>query len=157
MAVVDIDDDTAQAVINLWQKTAALTTLFKEPPRTGKLKKQPNESPSKRMPYAGIEVKKGKENQRMTGGIFHDFREVTITAIGVKADASKALALIKTTFGLNIGTFKQPTLDLPSGDRFIQAFPINDGELTEDATTKEAQDVWRAVVRLMVWSIRQDV
>lgn len=140
---VDIDDDTLQAVVALWRGTPNLQGAIGDL-RAGDL---PSGLPAL---YAAVECVKGRENERMTGGIFHDYRDVTITLYGRKADVSPAVANVLTVFN------RLTTLTLPSGARFIRWWPLNDGELVKDGGRRKGEEMWRGVVRGEVWSVRTD-
>jgi hypothetical protein len=156
--MTDADEDLAQAIVAAWKADKVLPGLFAELPAQ-KLKKDPAAPrTSKKMPYAEFEIKKGKENERLTGGAYHDFRDVTITLVGIKADVQAAKVVVLNVFGLALmptGTPPPaPTLTMPSGARFVRWWPKNDGDIEPDPSSKEGQDIWRVVVKGEVWTVR---
>lgn len=140
---VDIDDDTQAAVRSLWLATPELQDgigeLF-----GGDVPEQLTAR------YALVECAKGKDNQRMTGGVYYDFRNVTLTVFGPKPVASAALAAVLTVFN------RATTLTLPSGARFVRWWPLNDGALSMEKGRRRGEEMWRGVVKGEVWSVRRD-
>ncbi len=154
--MTDADEDLAQAVITLWKSDAGLSALFAQPPIYGDVRKdQPDRKATLQYPYARLQVEKDRDNQHMTGGVYHDFRRVTLTAAGPKAVAVQAKLAILKVFNLNLGTIPGgPSLTLPSGAAFRQWWPLNDGEITKDPHVKDGQDIWVAKITGRVWSVR---
>ena len=157
-----VDDDTEAAIVALWGQTQALTKAFPNLPRTGRLKKDAGQSiPT---PYAQLDCKQGpKPNERMTGGVRHDYREVTITIRGTRAEVVAGTSAVLGVFNRKLGDPNYPAanglpvvLTFPSGARFIQWWPLNDGAIEEEVETKAGKDVWKGIVRGQVWSVRTD-
>lgn len=147
MATSEVDNDTLAAVRAAWrQDTSELPTLVQDPPTAGRLKgNRPD------YPYAAIDCQQGPvPNERMTGGIRHDFRQVTITIWGSKAQVAAAMNALLDRF--NVYT----TLHYPSGSRFIQWWPLSDGDLVEDTDTALGLDIWKGTLKAKVWSVRTD-
>lgn len=140
---VDIDDDTLQAAVALWKRTPALQGEIGEL-RAGDLQ---GDLPAR---YAAVQCTKGKDSQRMTGGAYHDYRQVEISVYGRKADASAGLKAVLAVFN------RLCTLDLPSGARFVQWWPLNDGELVREGGRRKGEEMWRGVVKGQVWTVRVD-
>lgn len=171
----DATDDTYQALLKAWNQDAYLTTTFPEPIHAGRLRSHEGAlsltPPGKDPPYAQMLVEKGRTNERNTGIFFQDYRAVTITAVGTKAQASQALArlgevyhrgllpydLARTIPGIiNSGGFAA-TLTYPyySARRFVQWWAsgrAEDGILEIDESSLKGKDVWRAVLTGTIWS-----
>ena len=173
----DANDDTYQAIVQAWQRDSTLSGLFPVPVRAGRLKSQEGQNlspPGLDAPYAQVLVEKGKTDERNTGIVYLDYRNVTITAIGTKAQASQALPAMLEVYHRGLvpwdlaylvnlapsqtGGVKYRTLTYPfySFRKFLRWWPLNDGELIEDDATKKGKDVWRAVVRGEITSIMAD-
>lgn len=157
MAAVDVDNDTLAACLKLWATDQAnLPALFATPPQAGRL------SGKQAMPYAAISSAKSREAQRYSAGVFKDYRKVTITLRGEKADVSQGIGFVLALFNGKLGLAGQPTLAYPSTDPasglpwFICWWPLNDGVLTEDADVKQGDDVWIGTVEGEVRSVRMD-
>lgn len=149
-----VDDDTLAAVLALWKATPALAGLLDRLPETGRLK-APAESPRK-LPYGQLACEKGRDAQRYAGTASHkDYRKVTITLYGTREQAVDGLAKVLATFSSQLGGVNQPTLAFPSGAKFICWWPLNDGRLEQDETTRQGLDVWRAVVEGEIRSVRE--
>ncbi len=157
-----IDDDTLQAVRNLWQ-TSGLS--LPELPKTGRLESfQPVKADGSLAPYAVLISELSRRESAGTGGAVHDFRKVTIRVFGVKADVVGALGQINGMVGVQLvpsssaGETAGPTLLYPSGARFLRwwtgAAGLGD-KLSQDPTTKQGQDVWIGEHVAEVWSVRQ--
>ncbi len=147
-----IDEDTERAVLLLWQQdTANLPTVFRQLPQTGRLK-SPVSLPLVQ-PTAQIESVYSK-SERGTGYI-KDRRKVTITVRGSRADVVKGMAFVLQIFNAALGGPKQfGQWIYPSGARFVRWWPLNDGELREEPTTKDGLDVWSGIVLGEVTSVR---
>lgn len=151
MASEFIDNDTLEAVGNLWRTSPALAGLIPEP-HAGKLK-----SPQPPL-YCQMDCKLDRREPAGTGtggGLpWHDYRLVTLTIVGVKA---RVVAAVETALAV---FHQKTTLTFPSTDtstglpRFIQWWPLEAGGLTEDPDRKEGQDIWRGVIQGRVWSVR---
>ncbi len=155
--MTDADSDTAQAVIACWKADATLATLFLQPPIYDTVRKDParDARAALKYPYASLKVEKDQDAQHMTGGAYHDYRKVTIRVAGApKAVADQAKLAVLNVFNLNLGRPGKPTLALPSGAAFRRWWPLNDGEIRQDESRKDGQDVWIATVIGRVWSVR---
>lgn len=149
-----VDNDTLEAVRTRWQSDKAnLPALVDEPPKSGRLKSPQN------MPYAHIACEfarrelngTGRETSSGSGVLartWSDYRNVTITVWGTKADAKAALSYVLDTF------HNDTELVFPSGARFRRWKPIDGGKLVQDAATKDGLDIWQGIVTAEVWSIR---
>jgi len=172
--VTDADRDTADAVINLWKAAPSLSVLFPLPPTWDTVRKTDSKAVIA-MPYATLEITKGKDNQRITGGVYYDYRNVTIKIAGSMAPLAPAVQAqaglpvgpisviaaaklaVLSMFNLKLGIPGQPyTLTMPSGARFCRWWPQNDGDIARDPTAKAGQDIWVANVKGEVWSVRTD-
>jgi hypothetical protein len=162
MAADCIDDDTEQAVLNLWQQDAAgLMGLFKQLPRTGRLKSTaPGADIQATGPYATVDSQLARReiiaaDARGQFG-WNDYRNVTITVYGVRADVVKAAQLFSSLFNRLIGTPLGRPFTLPSGARFVRWWPQGDVAIEEDKDSKAGKDVWKAIAKAEVWSVRAD-
>lgn len=137
-----IDDDTIQAVRLAWQQdSVTLPILLTELPQTGRLKSP--QGPT----YAVISCKQGRQRENRTTGIFFDFRNVTITVYGTRANVVQAVAAMGVIFNRNT------KLAFPSGANFRDWLPLN-ASVEQDKDTKAGQDVWQGIVTAEVWSVR---
>ena len=143
-----VDNDTMEAIRTLWQSDAVLPTLFRTPIQAGRLRPLATDTP-KAFPYAHLDVKFSRRALTGTSGSFHDYRTATITLYGIKEQIVNGLKAVMGAF--NLGT----TLAYPSRARFMRWYPLDGGGMEEDDTTREGQDVWKAVVQAEVWSIRE--
>ncbi len=136
-----IDDDTLAAVVARWKDDPQLRSIIPEP-HAGRLK-----SPQPTL-YCQVESKLDRRECASTGGAWNDYRLVTLTIVGIKAAVVEALARAEAVFSQEV------TLTYPSGDRFVQWWPLEEGGLSEDPDRKEGQDQWRGTVQGRVWSVR---
>lgn len=148
-----IDEDTLQAVRARWvEDMAQLPQLFDRPIESGRLKH--TDSHRLTFPYAHLACvfarreQAGAKTASGTRAPWFDWREVTITVWGSKAQVVEAAQAILAVFNLDT------ELAYPSGDRFLQWRPDNEISLEQDETTKDGQDVWRVVLKALVWSVR---
>lgn len=141
---VSIDDDTLAAVRQRWQDEGNLPSLFDKPPESGRLH-APQTSP-----YAQLASELMRRVSAGTGGAWHDYRRVTVTLRGVKADVIAGVAAVKAVFNRDV------TLTYPSGARFKRWWPADSDRLGQEDEPKEGQDVWQAIIEAEVWSIRRD-
>jgi len=171
----DANDDTYQALLQAWNLDATLPTLFPEPIHAGRLRSHEGTTalgpPGLDPPYVQMLIEKGKANERYTGTPYQDYRNVTIIAVGTKDQASKALASMLNVFKrglvpydlvnavISSGQFSGViTLTYPSYSprRFVRWWPLNDGVLEQDETTRKGKDVWRTVIQGEIWSTMQE-
>ena len=158
---VDIDSDTLAAVVTLWTTDATLPGLFKEPIRSGRIK-APQATGGvygdREFPYAQATCELDRRELSGTGGAWFDYRKVTLRAWGKKDQASAALAAMLARFNLGLPSTAdaagRATIVFPSGERFIQFWPLDGGTIAEDKDVKAGFDVWVATVTGRVWSIR---
>jgi hypothetical protein len=142
-----IDDDTLAAVQALWATNQDLAKLFPQPPQYGRLK-PPQSPPDVSAPYAELGCQFQSRRMVNTGGAFFDYRKVTITVRGLKADVVKALTFIAATFN------RVAVLVYPSGAKFMRWLPSGRDKLSQDPKTKSGQDVWIGIHEAEVWSTR---
>lgn len=147
-----VDDDTLAAVVKLWTDDPykLLASVFKQPAQAGELKA------GQQSPYAQLQCEPGKASERMTGGVRHDYRKVTISVEGSKPDVVSGASAVLGTFNLKLGSPGAPALTYPSAARFMQCWPLNDGKMEDTKTKKDGVDWWKATVELQIWSIRTD-
>jgi len=167
MAVVDINDDVAQALKALWMATPGLGTADGSGFSAGELKAS---LPSPQPPtYALIGVAKGRAEERYTGQAWSDYRNVTLTVRGQKPNVVKALALMLATFNRRLVNADMVALStlvlaplvplavtLPSGARFVRWWPANGGDTAIKETPKSGNEIWRAWITGEVWTIRTE-
>lgn len=140
---VDITDDTLQAFGLVWDASAPLVAAAGHL-QAGDVASQPDV-------FAKIECVKGKANERMTGGAYHDYRNVTITIRGTKTDVTAAMALALAVVNRTM------TLTMPSGARFIQFWPDGDGEIAKDeGLRRKGEEIWLGTIKGQVWTVRTD-
>lgn len=155
-----IDDEIAKAIQVLWKSQKDLAGLCAEPLRLDRLHKEPGKrKQSVLMPYVQLEISKGRESERRAGAriVLKDFRTVTLTAVGLRAQVVDTVSAILEVFNGRLGYDEDREdliLQLPTGVRFGGWWPNNDGEITQDETTKDAQDIYRGVVKGEVCTIR---
>lgn len=138
-----IDEDTLEAVRLLWEDDAVqLPALFTQGPMTGRLKTP------QAMPYAQIACEPDHRDLAGTLGAWHDWRKVTITIYGVKADVVAAGRAVLAVFN------NRTVLTYPSGARFIRWLPEGELKLVQDPDTKSGLDVWQGIISARVWSVR---
>jgi hypothetical protein len=166
----DANDDTYQALELIWQKALQdplFPQTFRDLIRAGRLRSLEGQNlapPGIDPPYAHMLVEKGKANERNTGLSYFDYRNVTITLVGQKADVSSALPQVIELFhrylmpadlaylanlpASQTGSKKYYTLTYPyySPRKFFRWWSLNDGELVQDEATKKGKDVWRGVL-----------
>lgn len=164
MATADVvDNDTEQAALALWKSDGQnLPTLFQQPPTTGRVKQNlpatiGGAPPAKVSPYATIASVKLKDPVRHTGGAHSDFRKLTLTIYGIRADVVKGLGFALMLFN------QYCKLSYPSTDsstklpRFIWFHPTEpSGRIEEDPETAQGQDWWRGIIEGEVHSTRLD-
>lgn len=154
-----VDNDTERAVLSLWRSAMQLPSLFKRDPQTGRLKSlDPGADVQTSGPYAVLDCqldsrKLAYADQKATA-FWNDYRKVTITIYGTRADVVQAAGAVMAIFNRKLGAQGQRTLTYPSGARFIRWEPTNQVHIEEDRDTKAGRDVWRAVIEAKVWSIR---
>lgn len=146
---VDINDDVQAALVARWDATEDLVAV------AGTLKAGRLPSPQPAV-YAHVLVEKGRDNERMTGGIYHDYRNVTLTVRGKKASVVSAMAIALGVFNNRLGVAGQATLTMPSGARFIRFRPLNDGDKRLEETQKDGEEIWAGSIRAEIWSVRED-
>ena len=86
-------------------------------------------------------------------GAWWDYRRVSITVRGLKADVVAGIEAIRTVFNRSM------TLSLPSGARFLRWWPDQSDKLEQEepGSGKHAgEDVWRGIVEGVVWSVRTE-
>jgi hypothetical protein len=120
----------------------SLPTLFPKAPETGRLK-----SPQV-LPYAQIDCVLNRREMTGTQGTWNDYRNVTITVRGLKEHVVQGIGEVMAVFN------RDTTLIYPSGARFRQWWPDGEAELEQEETTKDGQDLWRGVLKAVVWSVR---
>lgn len=159
-----IDDDTLAAVVALWQSplwpASRALNVFIAQPRTGRLKStQPGQDVQTAGPYAVLDCRLARRElagaDKDGAAPWNDYRTVTITVYGVRADAVKGVGLVLALFGRLVGTPRQPDFSYPSGARFIRWWPQGDARIEEDQDAKAGKDVWKGTIEAEVWSIRQ--
>ena len=156
-----VDDDTTAAVIAAWRADAGGLDAL-SPPVSGRVKStQGGADMQAKGTYTVVECVQGpRPNERFITGpgtqVRNDYRKVTLTVRGVRADVVAAVGLILALFNRTLGAPKRPTLTYPSGARFVRWWPLGDGEISEDKDTKAGKDVWQGVVSGEVWSIRTE-
>lgn len=157
-----VDDDTLQGVLAAWKADRTLSALFPLPPATGRIKStQPGQDVQASGPTAVIDCAQGpRPNERFAQGgavlVRNDYRKVTITLRGTRADVVAGVKGVLATFNRALGTSSGAPFSLPSGARFIRWWPLNDGEIKEDDSTKAGRDVWQGIVLGEVWTIRTE-
>lgn len=143
MALDFIDDDTLQAVRNLWLKEGnPVAGLVPVPLQAG----QPRSGQAKI--YAIADCKKQQEPRWYTGGIFLDFRRITITFYGPKILVTQAVNAALTIYN------RQTILTFPSGSKFCGWIP-GDMKLQEDPGQRQGDDVWQGILEAEIWSSRK--
>jgi hypothetical protein len=176
----DANDDTYQALRLAWQRALGDPTFpqgFRDLIQAGRLKSQEGQNLAPvgiDPPYAHMLVEKGRANERNTGVFYFDYRNVTVTLVGIKKDVTAALPQVLELFNRGLVPFelaylvnlppsqtggrKYHTLTYPfySFRRFFRWLPLNDGELVEDDATKKGKDVWRGIIRGELTSIMTD-
>lgn len=138
-----------------------LSSLFNAPPRTGRqYSTQPAQDIAATGPYVILDCKLdrrdlvGSDSQGLSA--WNDYRTVTMTVYGTRADVVRGVALILGIFGRKLGAPNQPTLSYPSGARFMRWMPKGNAVIEEDKDSKAGKDVWRGIIRAEVWSIRSN-
>ena len=154
------DDDTLAAVIALWRADMQLPQLFRQPPQTGRLPStDPGADVMARGPYAVLDCQLDSRKLAFAdpkaAAYWNDYRLVTVTIYGTRADVVQAAGAVLAVFNRKLGAPGQKTLKYPSGARFIRWEPVNQVHLEEDKDTKAGRNVWKAVVQAKVWSVRQ--
>lgn len=155
-----VDDDTEQAVITTWNSIGKLATMFKQSPRTGRQKStQPGADIQATGPYAIVDSQLARREVVAADakGSFgwNDYRHVTLTLYGVRADVTKAVPMVLGAFNRLLGVLNGAPLVYPSGARFMRWWPQGDAVLEEDKDTKAGKDIWKATIKAEVWSVRQ--
>jgi hypothetical protein len=151
-----VDDDTEAAALALWNTdTQNLPELFTVPPITGRVK-QDIPGQAKVMPYATITSEKSRKPERLTGNIYFDYRKLTITVWGIRAQVVQAMGFIRALFNIEtVLTYPSTSLGNNGLPRFQSYQPDpGGGELPEDPVSAQGQDVWKGVVTGEVWSTR---
>lgn len=137
-----VDEDTLEAVAALWRATPALTALAAAP-AAGRIRGPLTP------PYAQAESRFEKNELSGTGGAWHDFRRVTLTVRGAKADVVALTKAMGAVFNL------QTTLTFPSGARFMRWKAANGGgSLGQEQDQAGGSDVWAARIEAEVWTVR---
>lgn len=154
-----IDDDTLAATVALWQATPALMQVFASPPRTGRQKStQPGQDIEASGLYAVLDSKLLRReltgSDKAGAAPWFDYRSVTITIYGVRADVVQGVSLVLAAFDRQLGVPGKATLSYPSGARFMRWWPIGNAVIEEDKDSKAGKDVWKGVIQAEVWSIR---
>lgn len=163
MSADAVDDDTEAAILSLWQLDAGgLMQLFKQLPRTGRLKSiAPGADVQATGPYAVLDSTLARKELVAADAksIFgwNDYRNITVTIYGLRADIVAAVKLFLALFNRKTGV---PGLGAPfvypSAARFIRWWPIGDAKIEEDKDSKAGKDVWKATCRAEVWSVREE-
>jgi hypothetical protein len=137
------DDDVSIAVISRWQADDTLAAI---PIARGRLTATVTDSP----PYCQLTVEEGEKAEYSTGGVAMDRRAVTFRIWGVEADARAALAQVQAVF--DPSPDGSNALTIPNA-AFLVCWPMG-RHVEEDPTTKEGSDVWVAVAKYEVRSMR---
>lgn len=129
-------------MLELWKATPALMSLLPKPPQSGQLK-GPQQAPYGQISCAFV------SDERMTGGIRYDNREVAFTVRGSKAEVVAAIAAIALVFNTDLGQPNHPTLtfDAPT-TRLFWFRPKSWGtlrQITGPEGTKAGDDFWEGV------------
>jgi hypothetical protein len=158
VSVDNVDDDTLQAVQNLWLATPALVAVAARAPQVGDLKST-RDNPQT-LPYvqAKCEAVPGKTT-RYPKAIRKEVRKVTLTVWATYEQVKAALPAVLGTFNARLSAPGRPTLTYPSGARFIKWWPLSDGTMMReegDAAIRQGQEIWKAVVEAEVTSTRSE-
>lgn len=158
-----VDADTLAAVRNLWLSDAlGLGQLFPQPPATGALKAtDPGADYARSGPRACLDSTQGpRPNERFAtaAGVFcrNDYRKVTMACYGTRGQVENALSLILTLFNRALGAPGYRTLTMPSGARFVRWWPLNDGTIKQDESSKAGRDVWQGIIEGEIWTVRTE-
>lgn len=154
-----IDDDTEAAAIALWESAVQLSSLFASPPRTGRLKSTaPGQDVQTSGPYVVLDSKLLKRDligaDKDGLAYWNDYREVTMTVYGLRADVVKGIGLILAVFNRKLGAPGLQSLSYPSGARFMRWWPVGNAVIEEDKDAKAGKDVWKGTIKAEVWSVR---
>jgi hypothetical protein len=165
-----VDQDTLAAVQMLWE-TATLGgagpggiggfTTVQLPglvtlgfPIAGRAKSQPGAA--MKLPY--VKVSSKPSSRRLAGSNFNsvwfDFREVTFTVYALKQDVANVAGAVLAVFNRQLGEPGQPTLNYPSGARFMGWQQEGEAVMAPDPTTVHGDDVWTATITAKVQSLR---
>ena len=127
------DNDCLAAVKARWDADAILPALVSAKLQAGRLK-----SPQT-LPYAHVMSEQGPRPNEyqipaVTGGTYVDYRRVTLTARGLKADVDAILDRVVVVFDWKLFTVPNAAL--------LHCMPLGAPMLAEDPATKEGSDIW---------------
>lgn len=144
-----IDDDTAVAVVNLWNSDKMLAGMTAFAPQRGRLKSQ-------EPPYAALDVKVERREIAASGNppVWFDFRRVELTVRGLEGDVRKIVGAARGD-GVKTGVFVHGTeLVLPSGAQCMALIPDKDATVEEETTNVGGKEIWKGTISFLVQSTR---
>ena len=141
------DDDVAQAILTRFAADGQLPVLIPGGLRRGR----EVAAVTANTPYAVLEVGDGERKaEYSTGGVYLDYRMVTITIYGLEAAVRAALAQIQKAY--DPAPSGGNGLTIPNATHRV-TWPLS-RHVEQDPATKSGEDIWRGIARYEVISNR---